>query len=50
MKDEPTRDAAIITFIVTLSGVSLLGVGSAFWGVVAGSLALFVSSAGTGRR
>jgi benzoate membrane transport protein len=43
MKDEPTRDAAIITFIVTLSGVSLFGVGSAFWGVVAGSLALFVS-------
>jgi benzoate membrane transport protein len=43
MKDEPTREAAIITFIVTLSGVSLFGVGSAFWGVVAGSVALFVS-------
>jgi benzoate membrane transport protein len=43
MKDEPTRDAAIITFIVTLSGLTLFGVGSAFWGVVAGSIALFVS-------
>ena len=38
--DEPTRDAAILTFLVTLSGVSLVGVGSAFWGAVAGVVAL----------
>ena len=36
------REAALITFLVTLSGVSLAGIGSAFWGVVAGALALFV--------
>jgi benzoate membrane transport protein len=36
------REAAIITFLVTLSGVTLGGVGSAFWGVVAGALALAV--------
>lgn len=37
-----TREAAIITFLVTLSGVTLWGVGSAFWGLVAGALTLFV--------
>ena len=37
-----TQEAALITFLVTLSGVVIAGVGSAFWGVVAGSLALFV--------
>jgi benzoate membrane transport protein len=42
LQEEKHRDAAIITFLVTLSGVSLAGIGSAFWGVVAGSLALFV--------
>ena len=36
------RDAAAITFLVTLSGVTLGGIGSAFWGVVAGSVALVV--------
>ena len=42
MKDEWHREAALITFLVTLSGVTLGGIGSAFWGVVAGALALFV--------
>ncbi len=41
-KDEGSREAALITFLVTASGLSLWGVGSAFWGVVAGALALFV--------
>jgi benzoate membrane transport protein len=36
------REPALITYLVTLSGVSLLGIGSAFWGVVAGSLAVAV--------
>ncbi len=44
LKDEEHRDAAIITFLVTLSGVAIAGIGSAFWGVVAGSLALFVQN------
>jgi benzoate membrane transport protein len=42
LKDERHRDAAVITFLVTLSGLTLAGVGAAFWGVVAGSLALAV--------
>lgn len=42
LKDERHRDAAGLTFLVTLSGVSLGGVGSAFWGVVAGAFALLV--------
>lgn len=36
------REAALITFLVTASGVTLLGIGSAFWGLAAGGLALFV--------
>jgi benzoate membrane transport protein len=44
LADEKHREAAIITFLVTLSGVAIAGVGSAFWGVVAGALALFVQN------
>lgn len=42
LKDEAHREAALITFLVTLSGVVIAGVGSAFWGVAAGAVALFV--------
>lgn len=42
LKDDSHREAALITFLVTLSGVVIAGVGSAFWGVVAGGVALFV--------
>jgi len=42
LQSDAHREAALITFLVTLSGVSLAGIGSAFWGVVAGALALFV--------
>ena len=42
LREEPHREAALVTFLVTLSGVVVAGVGSAFWGVVAGSFALFV--------
>jgi benzoate membrane transport protein len=47
LQDESHREAAIITFLVTLSGVVVAGVGSAFWGVVAGALALFVQKYGS---
>ena len=40
---EEHREAAVITFLVTLSGVSLYGIGSAFWGVLAGALALAIA-------
>ena len=46
VKDESHREAALITFLVTLSGVVISGIGSAFWGVVAGALALFVQQYG----
>ena len=46
LKDETHREAALITFLVTLSGVAIAGIGSAFWGVVAGALALFVQQYG----
>lgn len=46
LRDEFHREAALITFLVTLSGVVIAGVGSAFWGVIAGALALLVQRAG----
>jgi benzoate membrane transport protein len=46
VQDESHREAAVITFLVTLSGVVIAGVGSAFWGVVAGAVALFVQQYG----
>lgn len=42
LKDEATREAALITFVMTASGVTLWSVGSAFWGLVAGLMALAV--------
>jgi len=36
LADEHSRDAALLTFLVTASGMSLWGVGSAFWGIVIG--------------
>ncbi|GAA2851153.1 benzoate/H(+) symporter BenE family transporter [Streptosporangium fragile] len=32
------REAAAVTFVVTASGLTILGVGAAFWGLVAGGL------------
>ena len=39
MKDESQREPALITFVVSASGLTLWGVGPAFWGVLAGGLA-----------
>ncbi len=36
LKDENRRFAATTTFLVTASGISVFGIGSAFWGLVAG--------------
>ena len=35
-----SREAAVITFIVTASGLSFYGVSGAFWGLVAGGAVL----------
>jgi benzoate membrane transport protein len=39
LRDDAEREPALVTFLVTASGTSLFGVGSAFWGLVAGVLA-----------
>jgi benzoate membrane transport protein len=50
---EKHRDAAALTFLVALSGVTLGGIGAPFWAVVAGGVALgvqhFRSAAPTAR-
>ncbi|MBE1204284.1 benzoate/H(+) symporter BenE family transporter [Aminobacter carboxidus] len=44
LKDEHHRMAATIAFVVTASGLTLLGIGSAFWGLVAGLVVLVLES------
>jgi benzoate membrane transport protein len=43
---EKQREPALITFLVTASGVTLFGIGSAFWGLVAGGLAIVLLRGG----
>lgn len=40
--DPAQREPAVITFLVTASGLTLWGIGPAFWGLVAGVVALAV--------
>lgn len=42
LSDETQRDAAVIAFLITASGVTLLGVGAAFWGLIGGVIAHLV--------
>lgn len=42
LRDEPEREPALVTFVVTASGLTLAGIGSAFWGLVAGVVTLLV--------
>lgn len=37
LKDTANIDAATITFMTTASGIEILGIGSAFWGVILGT-------------
>ena len=39
MAADEHREAAIITFLATASGMTFLGLGSAFWGIMIGMLA-----------
>lgn len=39
MKDESERDAALITFLATASGMHFLGLSSVFWGICIGIIA-----------
>lgn len=36
LADETTREAAVVTFVVAVSGVTVAGVGAAFWAVLVG--------------
>lgn len=44
LNNETERDAAIVTFLMTASGVTILGIGSAFWGLVLGGVCYTVFS------
>jgi benzoate membrane transport protein len=39
------REAAVVTFLATASGLKLLGIGSAFWGLIAGLLTAVATGA-----
>ncbi|MDK8267213.1 benzoate/H(+) symporter BenE family transporter [Pseudomonas oryzihabitans] len=45
LADPGQREPALITFLVTASGLTLAGIGSAFWGLVAGLLASLLLTA-----
>jgi benzoate membrane transport protein len=47
--DGQYREAAMFTFVVTLSGVTVAKIGSPFWGVLAGVVAMMIASARTSR-
>ena len=42
MAQDSQRDAALVAFRITASGISPLGIGSAFWGLIGGGLILWV--------
>jgi benzoate membrane transport protein len=42
LSQEKEREPALITFLVTASGVTLFGIGAAFWGLVAGTFSLAI--------
>jgi benzoate membrane transport protein len=37
-KEQKDIEAAMVTFLVTASGITIVGVGAAFWGLLAGLL------------
>lgn len=41
-KEPETREAAVVTFLVTASGVSFAGISGAFWGLLAGGAVLLL--------
>lgn len=43
LRDEADREAAMLTFLVTASGVQFAGIGSPFWGLVGGGAALLTA-------
>ncbi|MCW2993969.1 MAG: ydcO, partial [Conexibacter sp.] len=48
--DDEQREAAIVTFVVSASGVTAIGISAPFWGLVAGLVLLGVQRARYGRK
>jgi len=42
LEEDTQREPALITILVSASGIALFGIGSAFWGLIAGVLASFI--------
>ncbi len=47
VQDAHEREAAVVTFLVAASGLTLFGIGGAFWGLVAGGLLRVLRRFGT---
>lgn len=43
LREESERESALVTFLVTASGLSMFGIGSAFWGLVAGAVTVLAT-------
>ncbi|HEY1776200.1 MAG TPA: benzoate/H(+) symporter BenE family transporter [Solirubrobacteraceae bacterium] len=48
--DQPRRDAALVTLVITASGIAAVGLGAPFWGLVGGLVVLAVQRLGAGRN
>ncbi|MEM6159669.1 benzoate/H(+) symporter BenE family transporter [Erwinia sp. P6884] len=44
LESDKQREAALIAFLITASGVSLMGIGAAFWGLTGGVMAQLIFS------
>jgi benzoate membrane transport protein len=42
LREEADREPALVAFLVTASGLSLAGIGSAFWGLIAGVITMLM--------
>ncbi|WP_409297991.1 benzoate/H(+) symporter BenE family transporter [Pseudomonas sp. KCJK8993] len=50
LQSEKYREPALVTFLATASGITILGIGSAFWGMLAGALAMLLLHACPGLK
>ncbi|MEO6117252.1 MAG: benzoate/H(+) symporter BenE family transporter, partial [Pseudolysinimonas sp.] len=50
LEDQRHRVVAIATFLVVASGIQLLNIGSAFWGLIVGAIVMFVLTVGRRRQ
>lgn len=48
--DDESKESALITFFITASGISFIGIGAAFWGLVGGAVSLLIRKISIKRR